>query len=98
MTDTPTWPPATDDELSQYVADCAAAETDKCHACFAGPAIAECSSFLCMKDVGKLLARLDLLRVERDQCQEKWREASRDLAVLTEQLERMTRSGGPARD
>lgn len=93
LTDPPRWPPATDDELSQYAADCEAVDVSKCNSCFAGPAMAQCASFLCTKDVGKLLARVDRLRAERDEFEEKWREVSRDLAALREHLERMTGGG-----
>ncbi len=61
--------PATDEEITQYAEECANANPDRCSACFAGPALADCTSFLCRRDVGKLLARLSELRAERDALQ-----------------------------
>jgi uncharacterized small protein (DUF1192 family) len=58
---------ATDEEIAQYEADCAGSDAKRCDACFAGPAIAGCESFLCRRDVAKLLARIRILRAERDE-------------------------------
>jgi hypothetical protein len=73
-------PPATDEEIAQYAAECSAADVDKCGACFSGPVMAGCASFLCLRDVSKLLARINLLRAERDELEEKWLKASLELA------------------
>lgn len=97
MSDAPGWTPATDDELSQYARECASADVERCNACFSGPALAQCSSFLCMKDVGKLLARAQALREERDEFEQKWLKASRDLAALTDKLEKLTGTLGGGR-
>lgn len=72
--------PATDEELAEYAAECTSADPERCGACFVGPAIAGCASFLCRKDVGKLLARLSQLRAERDELQ-------RALAVARAELD-----------
>ena len=61
---------ATDEELLEYAAECATANAEKCEACFAGPAIASCASFLCRRDVAKLLARIEVLKAERDELRE----------------------------
>lgn len=68
--------PATDEEIAAYAAECAAADTEKCEACFAGPAIAGCASFLCRRDVAKLLARINALKAERDELRARLRKAS----------------------
>jgi len=60
-------PAATDEEIAQYAAECAAANVERCEACFTGPAIAGCASFLCRRDVAKLLARIEALKAERDE-------------------------------
>lgn len=60
-------PAATDEEIAQYEVDCANADGGRCEACFAGPAIADCPSFLCRRDVSKLLARIRALKAERDE-------------------------------
>ena len=61
--------PATDDEIAQYAADCAGADTARCASCFVGPAMADCPSFLCRRDVAKLLARIEVLKAERDEAE-----------------------------
>ena len=61
--------PATDDEIAQYAADCAGADTARCASCFVGPAMADCPSFLCRRDVAKLLARIEVLKTERDEAE-----------------------------
>jgi hypothetical protein len=61
--------PATDDEIAQYAADCAGADTSRCASCFVGPAMADCPSFLCRRDVAKLLARIKVLKAERDEAE-----------------------------
>ena len=90
LSNPPGWTPATDDDLSQYARECAAADVGRCNACFSGPALAQCSSFLCMKDVGKLLARAQALQDERDEFERKWLKASRDLAALIQRLDKLT--------
>lgn len=80
MTDLVEATPATDEEIAQYAEECANANPERCAACFVGPAMAECTSFLCRKDVGKLLARLSALREERDALQ-------RDLAAARAELD-----------
>ena len=62
-------PPATDEEIEQYVADCAGADGVRCASCFVGPAMADCPSFLCRRDVAKLLARIRILKAERDEAE-----------------------------
>ena len=62
-------PPATDDEIAQYAADCAGADGVRCASCFVGPAMADCPSFLCRRDVAKLLARIEVLKAERDEAE-----------------------------
>jgi hypothetical protein len=69
--------PATDEEIAEYAAECAAANAEKCGACFAGPAIAGCVSFLCRRDVAKLLARINALKTERDELRARLLKASR---------------------
>ncbi len=61
--------PATDDEIAQYAADCSGADGARCASCFVGPAMADCPSFLCRRDVAKLLARIEVLKAERDQAE-----------------------------
>ncbi len=61
--------PATDDEIAQYTADCAGADAARCASCFVGPAMADCPSFLCRRDVAKLLARIKVLKAERDEAE-----------------------------
>ncbi len=61
--------PATDDEIAQYAADCAGADVARCASCFVGPAMADCPSFLCRRDVAKLLARIKVLKAERDEAE-----------------------------
>ena len=61
--------PATDDEIAQYAADCAGADEVRCASCFVGPAMADCPSFLCRRDVSKLLARIEVLKAERDEAE-----------------------------
>ena len=61
--------PATDEEIAQYAADCAGTHGSKCASCFVGPAIAGCASFLCRRDVAKLLARIRVLTAERDEAE-----------------------------
>lgn len=58
--------PATDEEIAQYATDCAGADGVRCSSCFVGPAMADCPSFLCRRDVSKLLARINVLKAERD--------------------------------
>jgi hypothetical protein len=65
LSDGPAVTPATDDELEQYAADCAGADGVRCASCFVGPAMADCPSFLCRRDVAKLLARIAVLKAER---------------------------------
>lgn len=62
-------PPATDEEIEQYAADCAGADGVRCASCFVGPAMADCPSFLCRRDVAKLLARIRILKAERDEAE-----------------------------
>ncbi|MEO8501974.1 MAG: hypothetical protein ABI565_13735 [Vicinamibacteria bacterium] len=69
-------PAATDEEIAEYAAECATASAEKCEACFAGPAIAGCVSFLCRRDVVKLLALIDVLKAERDELQAKLMKAA----------------------
>ena len=59
--------PATDEEIAQYSADCAGGDDLRCASCFVGPAMAECPSFLCRRDVAKLVARIRILKAERDE-------------------------------
>jgi hypothetical protein len=70
--------PATDEEIAEYAAECAAANVEKCDACFTGPAIAGCASFLCRRDVAKLLARINALKAERDELRARLLKASLD--------------------
>ena len=69
MSDGPAVPPATDEELEGYAADCAGADGARCASCFVGPAMADCPSFLCRRDVSKLLARIQVLKAERDEAE-----------------------------
>ncbi len=69
MSDGPGVPPATDEEIEGYAADCAGADSVRCASCFVGPAMADCPSFLCRRDVSKLLARINLLKAERDEAE-----------------------------
>jgi hypothetical protein len=73
--------PATDEEIEQYESECAGTEGARCASCFVGPAMAECSSFLCRRDVAKLVARIRGLKAERDEAQASLRKALEDLAV-----------------
>lgn len=68
--------PSTDEELAEYAAECASANAEKCEACFTGPAIAGCASFLCRRDVAKLLARINALTAERDELRARLLETS----------------------
>ena len=68
--------PATDAEIAGYAAECATANTEKCEVCFTGPAIAGCVSFLCRRDVAKLLARIEVLKRERDELRARLLKAS----------------------
>jgi hypothetical protein len=65
LSDGPAVTPATDEELEQYARDCAGADGVRCASCFVGPAMADCPSFLCRRDVAKLLARIAVLKAER---------------------------------
>lgn len=69
MSDARGVPPATDEEIAQYAADCAGADGVRCASCFVGPAMADCPSFLCRRDVAKLLARIEVLKAERDEAE-----------------------------
>jgi len=69
LSDGPAVTPATDEELDQYAMDCAGADGVRCASCFAGPAMADCPSFLCRRDVAKLLARINVLKAERDRAE-----------------------------
>ena len=81
MSDGPAVTPATDEEIEGYAADCAGADDVRCASCFVGPAMADCPSFLCRRDVAKLLARINVLKAERDEAE----------ARLLKALERRTR-------
>lgn len=72
--------PATDDEIAQYAAECASSDGVRCASCFVGPAIAECASFLCRRDVAKLLARIQILKAERDEAEARLLKALEALA------------------
>ncbi len=74
-------PPATDEELATYAADCAGADGSRCASCFVGPAMADCPSFLCRRDVAKLLARISVLKAERDEAEARWLKAMEELAA-----------------
>jgi len=84
--------PATDDEIAEYAAECASASAEKCAACFVGPAIAGCASFLCRRDVAKLLSRLRQTEAQRDEFRSMWMRASKDLVAATLRLD----AGNPA--
>lgn len=73
--------PATDEEIAQYASDCAGADGSRCASCFVGPAMADCPSFLCRRDVAKLLARIKVLKAERDGAEARWLKAIEDLAA-----------------
>ena len=73
--------PATDDEIAQYAADCAGTDDARCASCFVGPAMAECPSFLCRRDVAKLVARVRTLKAERDEAEARLLKALEELAA-----------------
>lgn len=81
MTDAKGVTPATDDEIAQYAAECAGADGSRCASCFVGPAMADCPSFLCRRDVAKLVARIDVLKAQRDEAEARWAKAVEDLAA-----------------
>lgn len=84
MSDGPAVTPATDDEIEQYAADCAGANGVRCASCFVGPAMADCPSFLCRRDVSKLLARISVLKAERDEAETRLLRALEELAAAKE--------------
>ena len=86
--------PATEEEIAQYAAECANANAERCDACFVGPAIAGCASFLCRRDIGKLLASLSALREERDALKTSLDKAMRDLAAARQEAAVLARSLG----
>ena len=73
--------PATDEEIAQYEADCARSGDSRCASCFVGPAMADCPSFLCRRDVAKLVARIRTLKTERDDAEARLQKALEDLAA-----------------
>jgi hypothetical protein len=74
--------PATDEEIAQYAADCVGTESARCASCFVGPAMAECPSFLCRRDVAKLVARIRTLKAERDEVEARLLKALEALALV----------------
>lgn len=81
MSHRPAVTPATDDELEQYAAECAGSDGVRCASCFVGPSMAECPSFLCRRDVAKLLARIQILKAERDEAESRLLRALEALAA-----------------
>ncbi len=75
--------PATDDEIAQYAAECAGADGARCASCFVGPAMADCPSFLCRRDVAKLVARIEVLKAERDAAEARLLKALESLAAAS---------------
>ncbi|MBX7187129.1 MAG: hypothetical protein K1Y01_18455 [Vicinamibacteria bacterium] len=81
MSNRPAVTPATDDELEQYAAECASSDGVRCASCFVGPSMADCPSFLCRRDVSKLLARIQVLKAERDEAEARLLKALEALAA-----------------
>lgn len=75
--------PATDDEIAQYATECAGADSARCASCFVGPAMADCPSFLCRRDVAKLVARIEVLKAERDEAEARLLKALESLAAAS---------------
>jgi hypothetical protein len=73
--------PATDEEIAQYEVDCVGTDNARCASCFVGPALSECPSFLCRRDVARLVARIRILKSERDQAEARLLKALEDLAA-----------------
>ena len=84
MSERPAVTPATDEEIEGYAAECAGADGARCASCFVGPAMADCPSFLCRRDVSKLLARIDVLKAERDQAEARLLRVLEELAAAKE--------------
>ena len=84
MSDGPAITPATDEEIEGYAKDCAGADAVRCASCFVGPAMADCPSFLCRRDVSKLLARIHLLKAERNEAEGRLLKALEALAAAKE--------------
>ena len=81
MSKGPAVTPATDDEIAQYAAECAGADGARCASGFVGPALADCPSFLCRRDVAKLVARIQVLKAERDAAEARLLKALESLAA-----------------
>ncbi|HQZ15644.1 MAG TPA: hypothetical protein PKU70_09640 [Vicinamibacteria bacterium] len=84
MSERPAVTPATDEEIEGYAAECAGADGARCASCFVGPAMADCPSFLCRRDVSKLLARISVLKAERDQAEARLLRVLEELAAAKE--------------
>jgi hypothetical protein len=84
MSERPPVAPATDEEIEGYAAECATSDGVRCASCFVGPAMADCPSFLCRRDVSKLLARIRVLKAERDEAEARLLRVLEELAAAKE--------------